>query len=232
VSDDPFVTAQDRKRHPEGGSVNAIRFDAGRSDADRSDAGGTGADRPESVADAAAREFAAWRDGDATALDRLVRLLTPVLWHLVRAYGLERQTAEDVVQATWLALFRHGASVRDPQAVVRWATTTARREAWRASRVDRREDTVETEALDRPDPSMPDERVLARRDMQTLWRNVRQLSERCQRLLRVIAFDERPDYASLSLQLGMPLGGVGPTRRRCLDKLRDRLADDPEWSDR
>ena len=210
--------------------MNAIRSQEaeGHPDASAGVAGGVAG----GVADLAAHEFAAWRGGDTGALDRLVRLLTPVLWHLVRAYGLERQTAEDVVQATWLALFRHGASIRDPQAVVRWTTTTARREAWRASRVDRREDTVEPETLDRPDPSRPDERVLAARDVHTLWRNVRLLSERCQRLLRVIAFDDRPDYASLSLQLGMPLGGVGPTRRRCLDKLRDRLAHDPEWSDR
>ncbi len=204
--------------------MNAIRSQEaeGHPDAGSGVSGGVA----DSMADQAAREFAAWRGGDATALDRLVRLLTPVLWHLVRAYGLERPTAEDVVQATWLALFRNATAIRDPQAVVRWTTTTARREAWRASRADRREDKVE------PDPSRPDERVLAARDVHTLWRNVRQLSERCQRLLRVIAFEDRPDYASLSLQLGMPLGGVGPTRRRCLDKLRDRLAHDPEWSDR
>jgi RNA polymerase sigma factor (sigma-70 family) len=185
-------------------------------------------------ADIAAREFAAWRTGDGTALERLVRLLTPTLWHLVRAYGLPRPAAEDVVQSTWLTLFRHADSVRDPQAVLRWITITARREAWRVSRHDQREETVDPELLDVPDsPSdTPDTAVFAAREAQRLWHHVRALSFRCQRLLRVIAFEDRPDYASLSVQMGMPIGGLGPTRRRCLDKLRDRLVHDPEWSDR
>src|SRR5205085_2885834 len=46
---------------------------------------------------AASEEFAAWRAGDQRALERLVRLLTPVLWQLARSYGLEREAAEDVV---------------------------------------------------------------------------------------------------------------------------------------
>jgi RNA polymerase sigma factor (sigma-70 family) len=184
--------------------------------------------------DLAAREFAAWRAGDRAALDRLVRLLTPMLWHVVRAYRLDREAAEDVVQSTWLALVRHAGSIRDPQAVLRWTSTTARREAWRVAQRGRREDAVEPEVLDAAVPPVdgPDAAVLAGGAARTLWGHVARLSERCQRLLRVIAFDDRPDYASLSVQLGMPLGGVGPTRRRCLDKLRSSLAGDPEWSDR
>ena len=200
-------------------------------DTGRRDAGERGTD---DRADVAAREFAAWRGGDPSALDRLVRLLTPVLWHLARAYGLERETAEDVVQSTWIALYRHADAVRDPQAVLRWTTITTRREAWRVSRADRREDVVEPETLDLPGPpaATPEATVLADRYSRSLWHHVHQLNERCQRLLRVIAFEDRPDYASLSVQLGMPLGGLGPTRRRCLDKLRDRLSHDPEWSER
>ena len=38
--------------------------------------------------DAAAHAFAAWRDGDASAFNVLVRTLTPVLWHVSRSYGL------------------------------------------------------------------------------------------------------------------------------------------------
>jgi RNA polymerase sigma factor (sigma-70 family) len=182
----------------------------------------------------AAREFAAWRAGDPGALDRLVRLLTPVLWHLVRAYGLDREAAEDVVQTTWLALVRNVDSVRDPQAVLRWTTTTARREAWRTARAGRREDVAEPQTLDAALPPVggPDTTVLAERTARTLWRHIAELSERCRRLLRVIAFEDRPDYASLSTELGIAVGSIGPTRGRCLDKLRGLLAADPEWSDR
>lgn len=179
----------------------------------------------------AAREFAAWRAGDPAALDRLVRLLTPVLWHVVRAYGLDRDSAEDVVQTTWLALVRNVDSVRDPQAVLRWATTTARREAWRTARARRRVDTAEPELLDAalPPTAGPDAVVFAASTARTLWRHVAELPERCRRLLRVIAFEDRPDYASLSTELGIAVGSIGPTRGRCLDKLRGLLAADPDW---
>lgn len=182
--------------------------------------------------DAAARAFAAWRQGDPSALDRLVRQLTPVLWQLGRAYGLNRQAAEDAVQATWLALVRNADSVRDPQAVWRWLTTTARRESWRL-RDQRWEDPVEPSELEDaggPVPG-PEGQVEMDEAAARLWRHVAALPERCRRLLRVIAFDDRPDYARISRQLAMPVGSIGPTRGRCLDRLRRLLAADPQWSD-
>lgn len=201
--------------------------------------GETGVDRlagaeaqPRSPAcDAAAEHFTAWRDGDPAALERLVRLLTPVMWHQARAYGLGKEAAEDVVQASWLALVRQADSVRDPQAVWRWVTVTSRREAWRVARQQTREDTAPPETLDAaaaPVPG-PEGAVLAEAAARSLWHHVARLPERCQRLLRIIAFEERPDYASLSAQLGMAVGSIGPTRGRCLDKLRGLLAGDPEW---
>lgn len=183
--------------------------------------------------DAAAQAFAAWREGQPGALNRLVEMLTPVLWHMVRAYGLDRQAAEDVVQTTWLALVRNADSVRDPQAVWRWITVTARREAWRLTALQRREDAVEPVVLDSVGPSAPGpEAAVVNHDTAfSLWRQVALLPERCRRLLRVIAFDDRPDYEALSAQLAMPVGSIGPTRGRCLTKLRRMLSNDPQWSD-
>src|SRR3990170_4284226 len=82
-----------------------------------------------SVWDNAASLFESWRGGDSAALDDLVRLLSPVLWQVVRASGLDRDTAEDVVQTAWLALVRSGESIAEPRAVAGWLCTTARREA-------------------------------------------------------------------------------------------------------
>ena len=184
--------------------------------------------------DAVAGDFAAWQAGDAAALDRVVTVLTPVLWQLARSYGLDRETAEDVVQTTWLALVRGAGTVRDPQAVWRWTTVTTRREAWRASRTGHREAIVEADALDAASPAVagPEGEVLADRRDQALWRQVGRLTARCRRLLRVIAFDDRPDYTALSAELGIPVGSIGPTRGRCLDKLRGMLADDRDWAER
>ncbi|GGH48990.1 RNA polymerase sigma factor [Microbacterium album] len=173
----------------------------------------------------AAAFYARWRDGDAKAMDELVRLMTPVLWHVVRAYGLSRAAAEDIVQTTWLTFVRKHDSITDGAAVSAWLTTTARREAWRTSRVDGRADATEDEALERrmPPQRSAEEEALDAVTAQRLWRAVLSLDERCRHLLRVVAFDDRPDYRRIADELHMPIGSIGPTRQRCLGKLRALL---------
>ncbi len=82
----------------------------------------------------------------------LVALLTPILWHTVRAQRLDRESAEDVVQTTWLALVRSADSIADPQAVLQWLIVTAQRESWR---VVKRADRVEPKDFDDDDWSSP-----------------------------------------------------------------------------
>lgn len=170
----------------------------------------------------AAAHFRAWRAGEADGLDSLVRALTPVLWQVVRAYGLDRDRAEDVVQSTWLSLVHRHQTIADPQAVGSWLTTTARREAWRARQRDTRLMPAQADVVEHYTSQQPSAEASAVSAIEEdrLWRSVSSLSSRCQRLLRVIAFQPRPDYRSLSQDLGMPIGSIGPTRRRCLDKLR------------
>jgi RNA polymerase sigma factor (sigma-70 family) len=173
----------------------------------------------------AAGAFRRWSDGDTRALDELVAVMTPILWHVVRAYRLDHEAAEDVIQTTWLALVRRRDAIADDRAVGGWLTVTARREAWRVSRLKGRQVTVEDEELEFRVPaqrSAEHEAVLGL-EGQRLWEAVSTLDDRCQRLLRVVAFDARPDYQSLSTELGMPVGSIGPTRGRCLGKLRAAL---------
>jgi len=176
----------------------------------------------------AADLFALWREGDSRAMDELVRLMSPVLWHVVRAYGLDRALAEDVVQTTWLTLVRSHASINEPKAVSGWLTMCARREAWRVGKAHRRADATDTEVLEPHLPvHEPAEQTAARDDeSRRLWTSVGRLDERCQRLLRVVAFEDRPDYARIAKDLAMPIGSIGPTRQRCLGKLRALLAGD------
>jgi RNA polymerase sigma factor (sigma-70 family) len=178
------------------------------------------------VADLAAQRFRAYRAGDHQALDAMVESLTPLLWHIVRAYGLDTASAEDVVQNTWLTLVRKADTVAEPQAILRWLTVTARRDAWRAARANGRTDLTDDDAvLDvREARTTPEDEVVRAADDRTLWLAVGKLNERCQRLLRIIAFHDRPDYAALSQELGMPMGSIGPTRGRCLEKVRAELA--------
>jgi RNA polymerase sigma factor (sigma-70 family) len=181
-----------------------------------------------------AASFAEFQAGDRAALDTLVHDLSPLLWQVVRAQGADRQTAEDVVQVAWLTLLRKADTVRDPQAVVAWMLTTARREAWRAVRK-----TALPRTVDDPEPVMavipaplddrPDVRVALSEQQRLLWDHLHRLSDRCRRLLRVVAVVDRPDYSELSGVLGIPKGSVGPTRGRCLAKLRRALENDPAW---
>lgn len=189
--------------------------------------GGAATTRPGEVWGQAATAFEGWAGGDAVALDELVRVMTPVLWHVVRAYRLPTEVAEDVVQTTWLALVRSRERIEEPAAVGGWLTTTARREAWRVARADGRALPVEDEELARrlPDQGSAEADVVRRDGDQRLWAAVDRLSERCRQLLRVVAFEHRPDYTRIAADLGMPVGSIGPTRGRCLQKLRALVED-------
>lgn len=184
-----------------------------------------------SVWEVAASHFERWRAGDGGALDDLVRLLSPMLWQVVRASGLDHSTAEDVVQTTWLALVRSGDSITEPRAVAGWLCTSARRESWRVAKQSGRQLPAEDETIARrlPDEPPPEGQVVLDDDNARLWACVLRLPERCQRLLRIVAAEARPDYSAIATELDMPIGSIGPTRGRCLDKLRHELVQTGEF---
>jgi RNA polymerase sigma factor (sigma-70 family) len=190
---------------------------------DRGDAGHA----PGGVWAQSADAFDRWIAGDPSALDDLVRVMTPVLWHVVRAYRLDAELAEDVIQSTWLAFVRRSSSILDTTAVGGWLTMTARREAWRVAKAASRATPTDEEelAVRLPQQGSAETDVVDADRRERLWRAVDGLPERCRRLLRVVAFENRPDYASLASDLGMPIGSIGPTRGRCLAKLRVALID-------
>lgn len=186
-----------------------------------------------------AQAFTAYRDGDPDLLPPVVEELNPLLWHVARSQGLGVQTAEDVVQHTWLQLLEGTERIQEPQAVLKWLMTTTRRESWRVGRTHQRETSHEDvgELLDPDDteaaaagPADPvGDQVIAAHEHQVLWRLVGTLSERCRYLLRIIAFADRPDYAAIADALGMPVGSIGPTRGRCLATLRTALTREPSY---
>ena len=184
--------------------------------------------------------FSAYQDGDRAAFDALVEVMTPLLWRTVRGAGLDQVAAEDVVQTVWLTLLRSGGTIRDPQSVVGWLLTAARREAWRVSRRSRADlersssvfgvDAEEAMALPEVREPGPEERVVLDERQRRLWEHVQSLPVRCRQLIAVVAGADRPDYAHLAAALGMAVGSIGPTRGRCLAKLREQLSGDPHWT--
>ncbi len=194
-----------------------------------------GGQAPSSLVDRAASDFTAYRDGEETALGRLVGELTPLLWSTARGCGLDRTAAEDAVQETWLALYRNSDAITSPQAILQWLVTTTRRRAVtmavRGSRAQPATERQEETLVSRPDPGPgPEADAVAADDSDVLWRHFSQLSERCRYLLRVVALGDRPDYAAIAEALGMPVGSIGPTRGRCMAALRNALEADTRWS--
>jgi RNA polymerase sigma factor (sigma-70 family) len=183
-----------------------------------------------------AERVGAWleraRNGETAALSDIVRELNPLLWHVARAEGLTAEEAADVVQTTWLELLRRLHEIRSPRALTSWLVTAARREAWRVRERSRRQipdGTAQLESVSDPGPA-PGEQLLSDERDQALWRHFQQLPERCRQLLRIVAQVSRPDYPAVAEAMGMPIGSIGPTRGRCLAKLRARLLADPGWS--
>jgi hypothetical protein len=77
-------------------------------------------------------------------------------------------------------------------------------------------------------PELGTDLITDERD-RVLWSTFQQLSHRCRELLRIVSMVDRPDYAVVGDALGMPHGSIGPTRGRCLAKLRTLLLADPLW---
>jgi len=167
------------------------------------------------------------RAGQSEALDGLVTEFTPMLWQVARATGLSRPDAEDVVQTAWLNLLSHLDTIHTPAALMAWLVTTTKREAWRVRKAGHRQTPEDPEVL----ISIPDqeggseERVILADEHQQLRRAFLTLDPRCRELLRIVAFVPRPDYSEVAIRLGMPRGSVGPTRGRCLEKLRSALGE-------
>ncbi|TQL66354.1 RNA polymerase sigma factor (sigma-70 family) [Nocardioides albertanoniae] len=216
----PAGTARLRRPPVEEGTVTRVRRGVGHTDA------------PATVWSRATADFDRWLSGDSAALDELVATMTPVLWQIARSYRLTQEQAEDVVQTTWLSFVRKHSSILDTAAVGAWLTLTTRREAWRVAKRSGRDVPVDDEALESRVPTQRSaESLVVEGDRNSrVWAAVESLPERCRRLLRVVAFDHRPDYSGLAEELGMPIGSIGPTRGRCLGKLRDALLDEGEVS--
>jgi RNA polymerase sigma factor (sigma-70 family) len=166
------------------------------------------------------------RQGNKEALGQIVTELSPLLWHVARAAGLCYGDAQDVVQTVWTRLLSHLGGIRSSAALTGWLVVTTRHEAWRVSADGRRNVPADHDwfsALPDPGPSS-EEQVITDDQRRALWTAIGQLEPRCQALLRIVAFVPRPDYQAMAAKLGMPVGSVGPTRGRCLAKLRALLA--------
>jgi RNA polymerase sigma factor (sigma-70 family) len=159
-------------------------------------------------------------DGDRAAWDGLVARFGRLVWAVARAHRLSASDAAEVSQTTWLRLVEHLDRIRDPERVGSWLAATARHECLRVLRSTGRELPTDDELPGGHEQPETDARLLRSERDSALWRAFARLSSRCQTLLRVLMAEPPPAYEEVSAALGMPVGSIGPTRARCLDRLR------------
>ncbi|WP_203990015.1 RNA polymerase sigma factor [Sphaerisporangium rufum] len=163
---------------------------------------------------------------DETAWRDLVDRFGHRMWAVARACGLDTADAADAVQAAWLRLVESLPSIRDPDRVGAWLATTTRHEAVRIGRRRSGDRHAELPAeIPAPDTD-PAAAMLTVEDGRRLWAAVDALPEPCRTLLRLVVTVPEAGYAQIARRMAMPIGSVGPTRMRCLRRLRALMGDD------
>jgi RNA polymerase sigma factor (sigma-70 family) len=173
-----------------------------------------------SVSDLVARA----RSGDRQAWDALVERYAPLIWSICRKHRLGQADADDVGQSVWLRLLDQLDRVREPAALPGWLSTTTRRECLRVlSAAQGPHATIyalDVESLPDQRAGTADQELLAAERHAALRAAFTQLPPNGQQLLALLTADPPMPYADISAQLGIPVGSIGPTRSRYLDKIR------------
>ncbi len=174
-------------------------------------------------------------EGQAAAWRMLVRRYQRLVHTVARRAGLDDGRVADVFQTVFERLHRHLPGMRQPERLHAWIVTTAKRESLALLQRGRREVSFETlrggdggggeegPAWDPPaDDPLPEALLSDLQQLHRLRHALDRLDERCRDLLRLVFEDddEQLPYAEIARRLGVPVGSLGPTRARCLQKLR------------
>ena len=164
------------------------------------------------------------RNGDEQAWDALVIRYAPLIWSICRRHRLPGADAEEVGQSVWLHLVEHLDKVRCPAALPGWLATTTQRECARVLRTPRRAQAARSPS---DIENIPEEQtrtaahaLLAAQRHAALRSPPTNLPPSGQQLIAMLTVDPPMPYAEIGARLGIPVGSIGPTRARYLDRLR------------
>jgi RNA polymerase sigma factor (sigma-70 family) len=165
--------------------------------------------------------------GDSAAWERIVDAYVGLIWAIARNHRLSFTDAADVSQTTWLRLIEHIDRIDDPSRVGAWLATTARRECLRVLGRSHRlvlvgDSDVMGDMMVADEPEL-DAGLIASEEQAEVRAALDELPPRCRELLDLLMLDPAPSYEEISAALGMPIGSIGPTRGRCLKRLRRSL---------
>ena len=178
---------------------------------------------------------AAWSDtrlvkaclsGDEEAWSLLIDKYKALIYSIPVKYGLSRQEAADVFQATCTELLVRLPELREPRALPKWLMQVAHHESYRWKRQSQR--TVSRdEERDLPEPTTPaiaESLFQQTQEEQMLREAMTVLTPQCRRLVELLFFEtpSRP-YTEVAAELGLAVGSIGFTRQKCLERLRVQL---------
>ena len=164
------------------------------------------------------------RSGDLQAWDVLVERYDPLIWSICRKYRLGHVDADDVRQSVWLRLVDQLDKIREPAALPGWIATTTRRECGRLVCAAHGPRAViyalDADSIPDKQAGTADQELLAAERHAALREAFTYLPPEGQQLIAMLTADPPMPYLEISARLGIPVGSIGPTRSRCLDKMR------------
>lgn len=169
----------------------------------------------------------ACRAGDAAAWEALVRRYQRLVHTIARRAGLDEPMTADVFQTVFLRLLEHLRRIERPGRLQAWIVTTAKREVLRQLQRGARLMALPHSDADESDQQVLEDPAAGPEETLEYWQQVvgvrealDRMDRRCRELLMLLFGDEVPSYDEAARRLGMPQGSIGPTRARCLAKLK------------
>ncbi len=171
----------------------------------------------------------ACRKGERGAWESLLNKYERLVFSIPLNYGLSRDDAADIAQITFTILIQSLDSLDDESRLGAWLATVTRRHTWRQMERNRRQSTGRERDVAEGAVLLGesgDESIERWELIEWLDHGISLISESCRKLLLALYFDPRqPSYAEVADWLGMPVGSIGPTRARCLERLREALVE-------
>lgn len=166
--------------------------------------------------------------GDPRAWEAIVDRYERLVWSVARSFRYDDATCADAVQTVWLRLAQHCGRIRDPEHLASWLATTCRNECIGIARRAKREVVDGTTSERRDDERVDqvldlDEHLLADEAEAEALRAFRRLGAACRELLALLCSDPPLDYKTIAELTGRAVGSIGPTRQRCLGRLRELM---------
>ena len=165
------------------------------------------------------------RAGDESAWEQVVNNNKRLIYSIPLNFGLTADDAADVSQQTFISLVENLDRLRPDSNLGAWLAMVARRHTLHRLRKRKREQLGTNGDISEDDQLVAMDASDHLEMMQIINQGLNQIGRRCRELLIALYFDSRePSYEEIAEWMNIAVGSVGPTRGRCLERLRKVLS--------